>query len=49
MVAAGQYFVELTSKAQVFFLSLCVLRSLGNGALERLDQLGNGRENRAVI
>jgi hypothetical protein len=34
--------------AELFF-ALGVFRSFGNGARERLDQLGNGREDRAFI
>jgi hypothetical protein len=37
------------SEAQGFLFQLSVTRSFGNGALERLDQLGHGREDRAVV
>jgi hypothetical protein len=40
---------QFTGEAQGFVLEFCVLRSLGNGALERVDQLGDGREDRAVV
>jgi hypothetical protein len=33
---------QRTPKAQGFLFSLRVLRSFGNGALESLDQLGDG-------
>jgi hypothetical protein len=36
-------------KAQRFLFQLCILRSFGNGALERLDQLGDGGEDRSVV
>jgi hypothetical protein len=39
----------VSSARHGFIFALGVFRSLGNGALERLDQLGDGGEDRAVI
>jgi len=36
-------------EAQGFFLALCVRRSLRNGAFKSFDQLGDGREDRALV
>jgi hypothetical protein len=40
---------QFTPEAQGFLFQLRVSRSFGNGAVERLDQLGDGREDRAVV
>jgi hypothetical protein len=46
VLGPAEYFPH---KAQGFVFWLLVLRSLGNGALECVDQLGDGREDRAVV
>jgi hypothetical protein len=40
---------QFTPEAQRFLFQLGVPRSLGNGALERFDQLGDSRKDRAVV
>ncbi len=40
---------QFTSKAQRFLFQLRVVGSFWNGALQRLDELGDSREVRAVV
>ena len=40
---------QFTPEAQRFLSQFRVLRTFGDGALERLDQLGDSREDRAVV
>ena len=40
---------QFTRETQGFIFQRRVLRPLGNGALERFNQLGNGGEDRAVV
>jgi hypothetical protein len=40
---------QFTPQAQRFLFQLRALRSFGNGALERFDQLGDSREDRAFV